>query len=133
MPSLIGCIGKAGEYLSAEDKAAINARYRELRKEGLDDASASKQAVRDQLENVGKLEKEYKPGQSTKAAEPPEPTNQLEALAMERPDLQVILPGSDKAVPIAEAMERIKADANEEAGFAKLIEAAANCAVSFGA
>jgi hypothetical protein len=53
--SLTGCIKKAGPALRAEDKAAILARARELRADGLKADDAGKQAISEQLAVVQDL------------------------------------------------------------------------------
>lgn len=53
-------------------------------------------------------------------------------LAADRPDLAVRLPGSDETMLLSEALEAARAQAKEDAGFADLVKAAANCALSFG-
>lgn len=50
-------------------------------------------------------------------------------LAQEQPDLQVILPGGEKPVSVAEALRRIKQEQQDEAGMADLLRVAAECAL----
>ncbi len=60
-------------------------------------------------------------------------SQRVAAIAEADPGLKVRLPGSDETLTVGEALERARAEAKEEAGFAKLIQAATNCALSFGA
>lgn len=60
-------------------------------------------------------------------------SQRVAALAKTDPGLKVKLPGSDETLTVGEALERAKAEAKEEGDYAKLIKAAADCALSFGA
>ncbi len=76
------------------------------------------------------LEPELKP---VAEAGPISPESQrVTALAEANPNLTVRLPGSDETLTIAVALERAKAAAAEEAGAAKLVQAALECALGFG-
>jgi hypothetical protein len=54
------------------------------------------------------------------------------ALAQEKPDLQVVLPGSDEKLSLKEALAKAKEEADMERSDADLLRAAAECALSFG-
>ncbi len=65
MPSLTGCMKKAGQYLDAEDRAAVVARVRELKGQGIEQVQASRQAVQERIDHVSAQPKEL--GQSNRA------------------------------------------------------------------
>ncbi len=54
-------------------------------------------------------------------------------LVAERPDMEVRLPGDEKNTTLKEALDRIKAEQEDEAGFAELVRVAATCAITGGA
>lgn len=56
----------------------------------------------------------------------------LQALQAERPDLQVMLDGMDKPMPLAEFLAAVKAEADEMVADAPLVELAAQCALVNG-
>lgn len=56
----------------------------------------------------------------------------VEAMAKATPDMQVRLPGTDRTVSLADALEQIRAAAKDEAGFADLVQVAAQCALTGG-
>jgi hypothetical protein len=60
-------------------------------------------------------------------------SQRLAKMAEESPDMKVTLPGHDKPMTLAEALETAKAEAAEEAKAATLVQAALECALSFGA
>ncbi len=60
-------------------------------------------------------------------------SQRVAAIAEADPGLKVRLPGSDETLTVGEALERARAEAKEEAGFAKLVQAATECALGYGA
>ena len=54
----------------------------------------------------------------------------MEALAAERPDMMVTLPGSNEAVPLADALEQIRAQQALDENDADLVRAAVLCDLS---
>jgi hypothetical protein len=77
------------------------------------------------------IEPEAKPAKG-EAVQSPE-SQRLAKMAEESPDMKVTLPGHDKPMTLAEALETAKAEAAEEAKAATLVQAALECALSFGA
>lgn len=120
MPSLTTCLKKAGDLLHPEDKLAITTRARALQKEGLSSTEAARQAVSEQHENVAK------PVETKAAKQEP---SAVQTLAEKYPDLKVKLPGSDETLTVSDALAKANEEAVHEAGFAKLVEAAMNCAL----
>lgn len=106
MPSLVGCIKKAGGLIDAEDKAALLARAKELRASGVEVSDAARQAVRERLTHLDGLK------------------------ADESPALLVRLPGSEENLTVPVALERAKAQAAEIAEEAGWMQAALDCALS---
>lgn len=56
----------------------------------------------------------------------------LQALQAERPDLQVMLDGMDRPMPLSEFLAAVKAEADEMLADAPLVELAAQCALVNG-
>lgn len=54
----------------------------------------------------------------------------MEALAGERPDMMVTLPGSDEAISLADALDQIKAQQALDESDADLVRAAVLCDLS---
>jgi hypothetical protein len=66
----------------------------------------------------------------TKSAEPASVDAQMaQRLAQDRPDLRIVLPGSDEPVSVATALKRIREQATEEGQFGDLVRVAAECAL----
>lgn len=133
--SLTGCIKKAGALLHPEDRAAIYARAAELKKQGLDGNTAAKQAVQEQFDKVATQIKTgdippsgEKPAELKVDATSPHETR-LQKLSTETPDMPVKLPGSEKSVPLSEAMKQIEAEHVRELGLADMVKAALDCAI----
>jgi hypothetical protein len=53
-------------------------------------------------------------------------------LATEQPDLQVVLPGTDERITVAEALKRIAQEQKQDGEWADLVKVAAECALSAG-
>lgn len=64
---------------------------------------------------------------------PPFDTSRVAALAKESPDMPVQLPGSDKTVTVAEALQQAKDEHAFEVSESSLVQAALDCVLSFGA
>lgn len=60
-------------------------------------------------------------------------TQRVASIVEADPGMRVKLPGSDETLTVGEAFERAKAEAKEEAGYSKLVDAAVKCFLSFGA
>lgn len=138
MASLTECLGKAGDLLSDDLRAAILARASELRESGMTQAGASRQAVADVLADAqmqrAELDAAAKEGRTLYAERPTEdaqPGDRLDRMAQDRPDMRVILPGKTEPQLLSEALEAARAEAAEDASFADLVKVAAECALNF--
>jgi hypothetical protein len=74
------------------------------------------------------IEPEAKPAKGEAVVSPE--AARIAKLAEESPDMKVTLPGHDKPMTLAEALETAKAEAAEEAKAATLVQAALDCALS---
>jgi hypothetical protein len=140
--SLTGCIKKAGGALRAEDKAAILARARELRSDGLSADAAGAQAVKEQIATVSKLmenpaeslaARTKKEAPTTNAAPDQREASRVDTIAAESPDMLVVLPGKDQMLTVADALKEARAEHAMDTSEADLLQAAAECAIGFGA
>jgi len=138
MASLTECLGKAGDLIAPELRAAILARASELREAGMTQAGASRQAVADVLADTqmqrAELDNAAKDGRTLYADKPAEDApagDRLDRMAQERPDMRVILPGKTEPQLLSEALEAARAEAAEDASFADLVKVAAECALNF--
>lgn len=144
MASLTTCLAAAGDLITSEVRAALHESARTLREGGLDTASAAKKAIED---HIGRIEDELKtiekaakdgetlysePVPEKEAAAQPE-QSAIEALAARDPQMRVQLPGDEKSMTIADAIDRIKTEQKEELGFADLVRVAVQCALTGGA
>lgn len=143
MPSLATCLAKAGAAFSQEDRAALMLAAQEFRRKGMDSASAERAAL-EQLDATlagsladaealfagGKVEMTaaeidaetpQKPGLDP-AADP-----LVQQVAQQFPDLQVMLDGMDKPMPLVEFLNGVKAEADDLAADAPLMQVAAEC------
>ena len=125
MPSLVGCIKKAGELLNAEDAAALKARAKELRAAGVDVSEAARQAVRERLSYL-----ETRPADATAEPESVDmmPPKTAEDVVAQRPDMQVRL--GEETMTATQALERAKAEAAEISAEAGWMQAAVECALA---
>ena len=134
MASLTTCLAKAGDLLDPEDRAEILRMSSELRAGGLDAASAAREAIAARMAEVDRLlaggpAKPADPPQAEpKQSDPQQAERQIvEALAAERPDMMVTLPGTDEAVRLGDAVEMIRAQQALDETDADLIRAAVLC------
>lgn len=138
MPSLSECLGKAGDLLAEDLRQAILARAAELRASGMTSAGASRQAVADVLADAqirrAEIEAAAADGRTLYAEKPAEDApagDRLDRMAQDRPDMRVILPGKTEPQLLSEALGAARAEAAEDASFADLVKAAAECALNF--
>lgn len=145
MGSLTGCLRKLGKNVSPEDRAAIQDLAAGFRRDGMQPADAGKAAVRAHMEGLaGEMEAlRGQQGNSASALEKPTAgtdsgstagasldTQLAQRIATEQPDLQVVLPGTEQSMPIAEALARIAEEQKQEGQWAELVRVAAECALS---
>lgn len=143
MPSLSQCLAKAGDLIEPRIVDRIMLRADELQTRGASPEAAAKRAVQEALEAQAQTRAEletaikegrelYEPAPAREEAE--QAGSALERMAMERPDMLVRLPGMpDDAPPmrLADAMEQIKAEADDERFTAELVRVAGECALTF--
>lgn len=145
MASLTSCLKQAGEFLAVESRAAILKRAAELRAAGSDIAEANRRAVADYMkESGGKLaevEKAFNDGVTLYEAVPSTPAAKAEAEAAvsrvdqvlrDMPDLRVQMDGMEAPMPAADYLAMVKAEADEMAADAPLMQVAAECALLHG-
>ena len=136
MGSLTTCLQAAGDILPPELKDAILAKAAELRQSGMKAAEADRKAVQEMLaDNDGSLaevEGAIKEGRVLYGEQEQQAASAVDRIAIEQPDLQVKLPGSDKTMSVAEALEAARAEADEIASVSDLVKVAVECALSFG-
>lgn len=143
MPSLATCLAKAGAAFSQEDRAALMLAAQELRSQGMDGAEAERAAV-GQIDaalaaRLADAEATFSSGKvEMTAAEidaetPQKPTLDpaadplVQQVAQRFPDLQVMLDGMDKPMPLVEFLNGVKAEADDLAADAPLMQVAAEC------
>lgn len=142
MGSLSKCLQEAGGLVSQEARAAIMRRADELRKAGTDHAEASRKAVAEYAkEHTGKLdqvETAFKDGTTLYETVPETPAAKAEAeaavsrvdqIVRDMPDLQVQMDGMDGPMKAADFLAMVKAEADELAADAPLMQMAAECAL----
>jgi hypothetical protein len=100
-----------------------------------DAAKAAVRAQMDGLEAQATALKEAPPEQPEAPAAQQSPAATLDQaiaqkIALEQPDLQVILPGDDAPVSVKEALKRIDAERVQDAQWADLVRVAAECALT---
>lgn len=139
MASLTTCLQKAGDLLDPEDRAEILRLASELRGTGRDAATAAREAITARMAEVDRLMAggQARPMDAPAQTEPQQVTTPAqaerqiaEALAVERPSLPVTLPGTNEAVPLADAMEMIRAQQALDESDAELLRAAVLCDLS---
>lgn len=118
------------------DDAAFMA---EMKRIVLNDINRTQAENADASVSAGRFEERAPAQASSRAAEagkelvaPSPETAAVEAMAKASPDMQVRLPGTEKTVSLADALEQIRAAAKDEAGFADLVQVAAQCALTGG-
>lgn len=142
--SLTSCLKKLGKNVSPEDRAAIQELAAQMRANGMAAQEAGVAAVRAHMEGVsGQMQalRETKPVEATAAAAAPRETPAAKAepasldeqiaqkLAVDQPNLQVVLPGTEERISVKEAMERIAEEQKQDGMWADLVQAAATCAL----
>lgn len=150
MGSLTTCLQAAGEFLTAGQRAEITNRATELRRQGMASADASRQAVQDAMtkvaDDLGTVEGAMKRGETLYDPVEPKPVTEKAAAqaegdaAQERmaevqaahPDLQVMVDGMDRPMPLADFLAAVKAEADEMEADAPLMQIAAQCALLNG-
>jgi len=145
MTSLTSCLQQAGPFVSAEARAAIGKLSSDLRKQGLDTQEAARKAVAEYMkESGGKLaevEKAFNDGVTLYEAVPSTPAAKAEAEAAvsrvdqvlrDMPDLRVQMDGMEAPMPAADYLAMVKAEADEMAADAPLMQVAAECALLHG-
>jgi hypothetical protein len=139
MASLTTCLQKAGALLDPEDRAELLRLASELRASGQDAATAARGAITARMAEVDRLmaggatdaPRATDAGQPREAMTPEQQERQIvEALATERPDMMVTLPGSNESVRLADAMEQIRAQQLLDENDADLVRAAVLCDLS---
>lgn len=131
--SLVKCLQKAGDFLSADDKAELLAAASRYRKDGMSAADAAMRAVDEQIAKVDKLIEsppaEVKPEGPAAEAEVASAEPRMDAIRAQFPDLMVQLDGMDKPMRLDDFMAAVKAEADEMAADAPLMQIAAECAL----
>lgn len=139
MASFTTCLKKAGDLLDPEDRAELLRIAGELRDSGQDADTAARGAIAARMAEVDRLmaggaadaPRSAESSQAREAATPEQRERQIvEALAAERPDMMVTLPGTNEAVPLADAMEMIRAQQALDETDADLVRAAVLCDLS---
>jgi hypothetical protein len=159
--SLTSCLKKAGKTLSAENKAAILARAKELQDTGMPREDAGRAAVRevldaasadlDQMARVPELSlvpMEDGPGMaaSRDPLSPPPPAVAMESpdqamarmqqtvdtMRTEDPDMLVTLPGDEAPIRLGDAMEILARQMDEAKDRSTFTRVAAECAIMSG-
>lgn len=129
------CVRQARKFLGEEHTTSILAKAQDYRGEGLDARAAMTKAVQDHLADV---RAEMKAPKAAVAAAKPDKgageqsiDQQIAArLAVEQPDLQVVLPGVEGQMPLSEAMVRIAETQKQDAQWADLVQVATECALA---
>lgn len=145
MPSLTSCLQQAGAFITPEAKAAIGKLAEDLRKQGLKGEAASKQAVTDYMKESGgrlsEIETAINDGVTLYETAPETPAAKAEAEAAvsrvdqvlrDMPDLRVQMDGMDSPMAAADYLAMVKAEADEMAADAPLMQLAAECALMHG-
>jgi hypothetical protein len=145
MPSLTSCLKLAGDILPSETRAAILARADELRRGGMDNTEASRQAVADTLAGAksslsevetalkdGATLYEVKPETPAAAAEQQAAPSRVDQAIAAAPDMMVKLDDMPEPMRAADFMAMVRAEADEMVADAPLMQIAAECALSIG-
>ena len=146
MPSLTSCLQLAGDVLPPEARRAVLARAQELREGGMPAAEAARQAVADTLagakSSLSEIETAMRDGVTLYEAPPPETPaaaaeqqaamSRVDQVLNDQPDLMVQLDGMDAPMRAADFMAMVKAEADEMAADAPLMQIAAECALATG-
>lgn len=132
--SLVKCLQKAGDFLSPDDKAELLAAASRYRKDGMTAAEAAMRAVDEQIAKVDKLiesppETLQTPETPGAQAEVVSAEPRLDAIRAQFPDLMVQLDGMDKPMRLDDFLASVKAEADEMAADAPLMQVAAECAL----
>lgn len=140
--SLTSCLKKLGKNVSPEDRAAIQEAAAQFRKDGMAAGDAAVAAVRQHMEGLDAQMQalreapagEGAPRGTEAAGAKPEAgsldTQLARKLAIEQPELRVVLPGSEEHITVAEAMARIAEEQKQDGQWADLVNVAAQCALT---
>lgn len=145
MPNLSECLAKAGDLFPVDIRDSVVTRAIELRKGGASAEAAAKRAVQEALEaqEPARAELEtaikegrelFEPAPAREEGEAQQPGTALERMAADNPDMMVRLPGMAENAPsmrLADALEQVKAEADEERFTGELVRVAADCALTF--
>lgn len=154
MASLTTCLKRAGEFLPAADRAAILAAAQQSRSGGMKAGEAGRAAVMAQMDTVraelaaaeqrlqdaeaGRVQPQPaaaeavqpdQPSQQAPADSPQPPRDRMEAVAMQFPDLQVIMDGMDAPMPMADFLATVQREADAARADAPDLLDAATCAL----
>lgn len=146
MASLTKCLQAAGELIPVETRAKITAAAEKLRKEGATTEEASRKAVAEVMgERQGALDEidgAIKEGVTLYETPPPDtPGGKAEAeaalprvdpVARDFPDMMVKMDDMDAPMRVGDFLAAVKAEADEMAADAPLMELAAQCALING-
>ena len=138
MASLTTCLKKAGDLLDPEDRAEIVRISSELRAEGQDANTAARGAITARMAEVERMladgparAADAPAGQEPQEMTPAQTERQIvDAMAVERPDMMVTLPGTNEAVRLGDAVEMIRAQQALDESDADLVRAAVLCDLS---
>lgn len=142
MPSLTTCLKQAGAYLSDDHKRAILAEANKLRAAGKTADEAAREAIKARAAHVSEAlassEKMMADGLMAKptpaeVAEGESMPSRIERAMVERPGMLVMLDGMEAPMRLDDFMASVKAEADAMNADAPLLQAAAECAISFGA
>lgn len=127
--SLVKCIRKAGKYLSEQDREAIFATHAGYLEQGEKVKDAARKAIQEQIAAVREEMKAPKQATAKPAGEQSLDQQLADRLAVEQPELQVVLPGSDERMTVSQAMARIAETQKQDAQWADLVKVATECAL----
>lgn len=145
MGSLSKCLAQAGDLISSDAKAAIISRAADLRKSGATSEDIARQSVEDYLkQSSGRLKEietaindgvtlyETAPETPAAKAEAEAAVSRVDQVLRDMPDLRVQMDGMDSPMAAADYLAMVKAEADEMAADAPLMQLAAECALMHG-
>lgn len=145
MGSLSKCLAQVGDLISSDAKATIISRAADLRKSGATSEDIARQSVEDYLKQssgrLKEIETAFNDGVTLYETAPETPAAKAEAEAAvsrvdqvlrDMPDLRVQMDGMDSPMAAADYLAMVKAEADEMAADAPLMQLAAECALTNG-
>ena len=146
MASLTECLGQAGKLIADDVRASIHKAAGEYRQHGLAPNEAARKAIQDHLMETQAGLKEVEPalqsGATLYEAEKPATDGakaeqeaagaRIDQVLREYPDLMVKAEDTGESMSAADFMAQAKAEADEIAADAPLMQIAAECAILNG-